>query len=363
MQSRTIHKSYWHPAGNMAWAVLWLCIAMSVSCSRPPEPRVLHGHIMGTTYTLRLGRIPNGTDMDALAQDIDRELAEIVSVMSSYSPDSAVSRFNQQQTTHWIEVPRSLEQLVQRAQAVSRLTDGAFDITVAPLVNTWGFGPKPDRSMPPDPETIEHALTLVNFRLLQTRADPPALKKADPQMQIDLSAIAKGFAVDRITGLLLDRGIQHFLVEIGGELRSHGNHADGSPWKIGIETPDDTGAKVQRILTLDTPAAVATSGDYRNFFEFAGHRYAHIIDPRTGWPAETALAAVTVIADDCATADALATALSVLGPEQGLQLAQNNAVTALFVVRNGSGFTERQTGEFKHWLSRRKTDGPVAANE
>ncbi|HHQ13717.1 MAG TPA: FAD:protein FMN transferase [Chromatiales bacterium] len=352
MQSNAIPESVRYPAGKGAWAVLWLCIAMTASCSRPPELRVLRGHTMGTTYTVRLGQTPDGTDMASLARDIDRELAEIVSVMSSYSPESAVSRFNRLQTTDWVEVPRSLEQLVEHAQTISRLTDGAFDITVAPLVNAWGFGPKPDRTEPPAPDTIAHALARVDFRLLRTRTDPPALQKTSPQVQIDLSAIAKGFAVDRIARLLLDRGVQDFLIEIGGELRSHGSHKDGTPWTVGIETPDSSGATIQRILTLDAATAIATSGDYRNFFEFNGHHYSHIIDPRTGWPAETALASVTVIADDCATADALATALSVLGPEQGLRLAQGNKVTALFAVRNGSGFTEQQTGGFERWLSR-----------
>jgi thiamine biosynthesis lipoprotein len=228
---------------------------------------------------------------------------------------------------------------------VSRLSNGAFDVTVGPLVNLWGFGPDPVQLKPPADAAIDAALERVGYDRLHVDCSRPAIRKDTPDVYVDLSACAKGFAVDRATELLDARGIRHYLVEIGGELRMRGLNADGEAWSVAIETPADAGRTVGRIVTL-TDKAMATSGDYRNFFEYRGERYSHTIDPRTGRPTTHNLAAVTVVGDSTVLADAMATALLVLGPRAGLELAVREGIPAYFQVRTEGGFSEASTPAF-----------------
>ncbi len=300
---------------------------------------------MGTVYSVRLNRLPEGLELAEVAALVDAELLQVNAVMSTYDPQSELSRFNNQTSTEWFPVSRSLASLVAEAQHIAELSEGAFDITAGALVNLWGFGPERGREEPPIESELAAARAQVGHHLLSVRTDPPALKKQLGDLRADLSAIAKGHGVDRVALRLNDLGIRNYLVEIGGEVRALGRRPDGKAWKIGVESPDGQGEVARQVLPL-TGGALATSGDYRNYFSDAGRRYSHIIDPRNGRPIAHALAAVTVFAPNCASADAWATTLSVLGPEAGLALAEQQQLAALFVLRDGANFTELRSRAF-----------------
>ncbi len=315
----------------------------------PPEP--LRGATMGTGYTVKVAALPAGLQALQLQALIDTELAAVNSAMSTYDPESEISRFNAFRSDEWFAVSPALAAIVATAQDIAATTGGAFDSTVGPLVETWGFGTAGSRDAPPPTAEIDTALAAIGFRKLSVRLEPPALRKTIARLQVDLSAIAKGYGVDRIAAALEAAGVDNYLVEIGGELRTRGRRHDGAMWRVGIEQPEPGGRRVQLALPMHRNGAVATSGDYRNFFETDGQRYAHIIDPRTGAPVDHELASVTVIADNCAMADGWATALSVLGPGEGYQLAENAGLAALFIERRGEVFEDRTTSAFDAWLA------------
>jgi thiamine biosynthesis lipoprotein len=300
---------------------------------------------MGTTYSVKLAGPPAAVPLAALGADIDGVLRAVSQAMSTYLPDSELSRFNGHRGTEWVEASPALATVVAEALRVSDLTGGAFDVTVGPLVNLWGFGPEPtgDR-VPTDPE-VQAARAQVGHHHLHVRADPPALRKDLPDLYVDLSAIAKGYAVDRVAEHLEGRGIDAYLVEVGGELRARGRRSDGSPWRVAIERPSPGTRAAYSVLYAEN-VAVATSGDYRNHFERDGQRYSHTIDPTTGRPVTHPLASITVVSGTAMTADALATGLNVLGPVLGFELAERLRVPALFISRTGTGFTHRLTRAF-----------------
>jgi len=280
-----------------------------------------------------------------LQRDIDALLAHIEGTMSTYIVDSELSLFNISESTDWQDASMEFCLCIEESLAISDMTGGAFDVTVGPLVNLWGFGPDGARLEPPSDGQIAAARTQVGFEHLHADCAKPAVRKDLAALYVDLSAYAKGYAVDRVAGLLDEHGIDNYLVDIGGELKVRGHNADGQPWAVAIEEPLDDERRVHSIIRL-TDRAIATSGDYRNFFKFAERRYSHEIDTRTGRPVTHSLASVTVIADTAAYADGMATALMVLGPEDGLALAISRNVAALFLVRTPSGFTEHATPAF-----------------
>ncbi len=300
---------------------------------------------MGTTYLVKIARLPANLPLSMVQAAIDEVLEQINDAMSTYRPLSEISSFNRSPSTDWFAVSPETAQVVAAAQQISRQSDGAFDVTVGPLVNLWGFGPGAnDRQVPPA-EKIAQALAGSGFQNLEVREEPPALRKRTGTLVIDLSAIAKGYGVDRIAALLEDYSINGFLVEIGGEVKTRGAKADGSDWTVGIELPDDEQRTVQEVLALSS-RALATSGNYRNFFVQDNKRYSHTINPRTGRPLTHQLASVTVVADSCMFADGWATALMVLGPEQGYAYALRHDIAGLFVSRVAEGFSHRPTPAF-----------------
>lgn len=315
-------------------ALAALALLTLSGCGPKEHTLDLVGRTMGTSWSVQVPRPPAGLDDAALYASITAVLAEVNERMSTYQADSELSRFNAAETTDWFPVSAELVRLADTALAVSTLTDGAFDVTVGPLVNLWGFGPEVKAEQLPTRAEIDAALARVGWDLLHTRAEPPALRKDRTDLYVDLSAIAKGHGVDRMAQVLEDAGITDYLVEIGGELRGRGRNAEGEPWRIAIERPDAGRRAVLRVLAL-TDLGMATSGDYRNFFELDGERYSHTIDPATGRPVDHQLASVTVLAKRCAEADAWATALLVLGPERGMTLANDRGLIALFVERFG----------------------------
>ena len=278
--------------------------------------------------------------------------------MSTYDAKSELSRFNASRSTDWFDCTKQLARVVERALEIHALSEGAFDPTVGPLVNLWGFGPKGRREDPPSDADIADAKAQVGAKFLSVRLVDPALgmsalKKRKPELYVDLSAIAKGSAVDAVVAWLEARGIVDCFVDIGGEIRARGHkmpERDGEnieahlrtktpqPWRVAIERPtEDRKRHIYRTIPL-VDSAIATSGDYRNFFKVEGKRFAHGIDPRSGRPAEHALASVTVIASTCEDADAWATALLVLGPEPAKALARRRGLAAFLLERTDKGF-------------------------
>jgi thiamine biosynthesis lipoprotein len=236
-----------------------------------------------------------------------------------------------------------LVELVRQAAIISGRTNGAYDVTVGPLVNLWGFGRSGRRDAPPSSDEIEALLPRIGYDKLEAQTQPPALRKAAADLEVDLSSIAKGWGVDQLADLLEREGIRNYLVEIGGELRAAGSKSPGQPWRIAVERPIAGQRSVQRVVNL-TDVAMATSGDYRNFFEQGGQRYSHTIDPRSGLTVQHRLASVTVFASTCAEADGWATALMALGDRLAPAVADRHGIEALFIVRDDHGLREIASG-------------------
>lgn len=320
---------------------------------RPPEPLRVSGETMGTTYSVTA--IPGGDGGDALSQEalgsrVEAVLAEVNAAMSNWDPGSEISRFNAHRGTDPVAVSAEMASLMAVAMEVHALSGGRFDITLAPLIELWGFGPRGPDSPVPDPAEIEAALAAVG-QAEMLRLGDGTLAKAAPEVTANLSAIAKGHGVDRIARALEAEGIDRYLVEIGGDLRASGTNAEGAPWRVGIERPDAGSGIVEQVVALEA-GGLATSGDYRNYFEADGVRYSHILDPVTGRPITHRTASVTVIASDAMRADALATALLVVDDAEAMRIAKQAGIAAFLILRaeDGDGFVTVQSPAFAHYL-------------
>lgn len=331
---------------RMFWLAL-LGLAFFVSCSHAPQQIAVSGETMGTTYNIRYVSANPRHEPEAIKERVDAVLEQINSQMSTYDPNSELSRFNQRQTTEPVVVSRSLETVVRRALEIAEETDGLLDVTVGPLVNLWSFGPQLRPEVIPTAEELANAQAATGYQHLSV--ENHQLQKNIPELYVDLSTIAKGYGVDRVARLLEQMEIQNYLVEIGGEMRMKGVKPGDKPWRIAIEKPDNTQRAAQRILEPGN-SAIATSGDYRNYFEEDGVRYSHIIDPRTGKPIQHNLVSVTVLAETCMDADAYATALTVMGPEQALAFAEKKGLAVLLIVRENGDFKEYTSTAFKPYL-------------
>ena len=313
-----------------------------VSCAPTIETGIVSfsGPTMGTAYKVSVAARASEKDWPPDVSEVQREVAsrleEINGLMSTYDSESELSRFNRSESTDWFSVSSETALVVSCAMEIAERTNGAFDPTVGPLVNLWGFGPTKDRDELPTEEAITLALEQTGYEQLAVRRDPPALRKVNPQIYVDLSAIAKGYAVDQISDLLTSKGIPSAMVDIGGEVRTTGTKPGEQPWRIAIEKPESPEDPFQGILEI-TNSSLATSGDYQNFFVKDGRRYSHTIDPQTGRPVQHRLAVVSVQADTCMEADALATALLVMGPERGYDWCEQHGVAALFQLREENG--------------------------
>ncbi len=323
----------------------------------PPE---ISGQTMGTSYSVKLRQLPQGRTPSDLQADIDRLLDEINDQMSTYRADSELSRFNRRASLEWFPVSADTAVVVARALAVAEDSGGAFDPTVGPLVRLWNFGPGPRTNQVPGDAEIDAALEIVGYEKVTARTDPPSLRKTVPGVELDLSAIAKGFAVDRVAEYLSGAGVADFMVEIGGEMRVSGSRPDGDAWRIGVEAPAIDARRAGWMLPL-SDASLATSGDYRNYFESDGTRYSHTIDPRTGRPVTHSLASVTIVADDCATSDAWATTLMVLGPEEGLRWAEERKIAAWMLLHERDGISQQATLDFSERFGEPEPIGGVTA--
>ena len=325
--------------------VMTALVFMLAGCGNDSVPVKLQGRAIGTTYSIVAYNLPDTLDEQKMQQGVEQVVAGVNSVMSLFNPGSELSRFNAYKGKDWFQVSKELAMVVRTAKTISLLTGGAFDITVAPLVNLWGFGSdgRPDKV--PSEEQIAGAKADIGSDFVQVRIDPPALKKVKPGISIDLAAIAKGYCVDAVADWLKQAGVSDFMVEIGGEIRTAGTKPGKAPWLIGVEKPTPGGRAVQAVIEL-SGRAMATSGDYRNYFEADGKRYSHIIDPDSGKPISHNLVSVSVVEETCSMADALATGLMVLGPEQGIKLAEKHKLSAFFIIKTDDGFAETATGNF-----------------
>lgn len=338
---------------NRRWPIpLVATLVVAASCdpgARLPQLE-LSGATMGTTFSVKLPAPPDALPKEPLQQEIRARLDGIEKLASTYLTTSELSLFNTSDSTDWHAVSAELCRAFESALAISRQTDGAFDITVGPLVNLWGFGAEDVVFEPPSQTDIDRALTRVGYSNLETDCTRPAVRKHHADLYVDLSGWAKGYAVDEVAAILDRHALTDYLVEIGGELRLRGHNAEQRKWAVGIEQPVYSRRGVQAAVRI-TDRAVATSGDYRNFFEFEGTRYSHTIDPRSGRPVDHALAAVTVFDRCAASADALATALLVLGPQAGPERAERLHLAAVFLLRDSDGVEQISTPAFNAMIA------------
>ena len=346
MWSLKIFSSTISAADAPAAIPLLFSLALS-GCGSPPESTsTVQGRGLGTQYTVKVVTAQGASaDTETLTETIEAALGLVDQRMSTWRSDSELSAFNRHREDGPFSLSAETFEVLQLAQEISEASRGAFDVTVGPLVNAWGFGPTPRRDTDPTREEINALRELCGFNLLSLDPGGRTATKDNPEIYADLSGIAKGWAVDLIALRLREQGYDRFLVEVGGEVRSAGERAEGGAWRLAIESPQPGSRKVQRIVEL-SGEAMATSGDYRNFYERDGKRYSHTIDPRTGRPVSHSLASATVIHPRCAVADAWATAMMVLGPEEGLRLAEQEGLAVLLLVYDGDGVSELETPAF-----------------
>lgn len=299
------------------------------------------GATMGSTWTVRLDAA--GRDVRGLRDAVQAALDAVEARMSIYRADSEVSRLNRAAAGP-VALSDDLYTVLAAAAEVSDRSGGAFDVTVAPLVEAWGFGTRRVQRRPNAAE-VEQGRRRVGWRGVSLDASRRQVVKRHDALTVDLGGIAKGYGIDCAAAALDARGVRNYMLEAGGEVRTRGLNAEGRPWRIGIEEPDAQVQRVRWAVPL-TGRAMATSGDYRNFFVEDGVRYSHEIDASRGEPIRHGLCSVTVVADDCMRADALATALIVLGPDRGPSLAETSGIAAHFIERRGTLLVDRQTSAF-----------------
>ncbi len=331
-------------------ACFWLlcAILLLTACSRGPAPITLSGSTMGTYWTVRLASMPARVDAPGLRREIEALLDEVNAEMSTYRPDSVITAFNNARAGDVIDLPPGFAGVLGEALYWAEATGGAFDPTIGPVVDLWGFGPDGAIDVYPDPDELMRRLALVGWERLEF--DPESARVQQPGgLRLDLSGIAKGWGVDVIAEHLQARGIDGFLIDIGGDLRVQGQRPDGQDWRVAIERPQP-GRGEARSLIESSRAAIATSGDYRNFVEFNGQRYSHLIDPASGRPIDHATVSVTAVAETCTTADALATALHVMPPDRALEFAIERDLAVLWLLVEDGELVEQSTPRFERLI-------------
>ncbi len=329
-----------------------IVILVMAGCSSDEQAIfALSGPTMGTTYNIKLVLPSNANQqtLDLLQQKIQQAMHQVDSQMSTYKNDSELSQFNTSPVGQWFALTRSTFHVIKSAQLLSERSNGAYDVTVGPLVNLWGFGPQARPLQAPTPEEIAEAKERVGYQFLEMNDDEVMIRK-NKAVILDLSSIAKGYGVDAVADVLLKSEVTDFLVEIGGELRASGLKPGGKPWRLAIESPETEQRKVFKAISVNN-AAVATSGDYRNYYEEEGIRYSHTIDPETGKPVTHRLASVTVIDPSCMMADAMATMFMVMGEEHTYAYAVQYDVAVYLIYRDETGFKTRYSPAFEPYLA------------
>ncbi|MFT6992043.1 MAG: thiamine biosynthesis lipoprotein [Paraglaciecola sp.] len=319
-----------------------------VACSPPTKQEThLTGPTMGTTYNVKFVPV-EGVDKQKLKQQIEQSLIDINQLMSTYIEDSELSLFNQWNSVESFPMSSQTIEVLNEAKRLGTMSNGLLDVTIGPLVNLWGFGPQSRPEKIPTDEIITTTQQRIGLDKLKVGASWAS--KTEPTLYVDLSTIAKGYAVDQLAEILQAHKISNFLVEIGGEMRLAGIKATGMPWKIAIEKPETDQRSVQKIISIGDNA-VATSGDYRIYYEQDGVRYSHLINPVTGYPISHNLVSVTVIHPSSMTADGLATALNIMGKDKALQLAETYGIAVLMITKEKDGFTEYTSAKFEQLVT------------
>jgi thiamine biosynthesis lipoprotein len=323
-------------------------LTLLAGCDNGPKQEVLSGPTMGTSYNIKYLVEGDVATPSELQQEIDELLVQLNAQMSTYKKDSELSLFNRSRSSKPFAVSAETALVVNEAIRLNKLTDGALDVTVGPLVNLWGFGPeaRPDKR-PTDAELAERR-EIVGIDYLDVQSS--YLVKKIPELYVDLSTIAKGWGVDVVANYLESEGIHNYMVEIGGELRLKGVNAELNPWRIAIEKPSTSGDRQAQLIVQPGDTAMATSGDYRNYFEEDGVRYSHIIDPKTGKPINNKVVSVTVLHSSAMTADGLATGFMVMGDVDGIKVADQEGIAVLMVVKTEDGYKQVYTDAFAPYL-------------
>jgi len=340
------HKTNLTGLEKASFLFFTLLIFVLVSgCDHAPEIIKLSGSKMGTSYHVTI--VADQPAPADLADQIDQLLSAVDQSMSTYKSQSELSQFNRLPVSQQAKASDQLWAVLQTSEKIWRESSGAFDPTVGPVVDLWGFGPVVTEDEIPADQEIATALANSGFEhMLLNRSEQTISKQKT--IALDLSAVAKGYAVDQVADLLEMLALPDYLVEVGGEMRLSGTNPEGNPWRVAIELPSLM-PQVQQVVAVNN-SAVATSGDYRNYFEKDGVRYSHTIDPRNGKPITHNLASVTVMADRCADADAWATALMVLGEEEGMRIANKFSIPAYMLIREGETFRVLSSSAFEPYL-------------
>ena len=328
-------------------AALGLLFFVLVGCDGSPKVVKLEGATMGTRYTVTL-LPPRGFDEKQAQKELDALLAVFTQIASTYEPQSEVNALSAMTLDEWQDISQTLSEMLLISLEVNWLTGGAFDVTVSPLVELWGFGAEQRPQRVPEVSAIEAALAETGFRHIQLDLTEPRIKLKRPVM-VDLSGIAKGYGVDMVAEWLERQQVADYLVEIGGEIRAAGSSPRGDDWRVGIEKPEGFSGGVQQAIRV-SGYGLATSGDYRNYFEEEGVRYSHTLDPKSGYPISHTTASVTVVAETAGYADALATGFLVLGAEKALRLAETHDLAVFVIEKGDNGFVSRWSSAFEPYL-------------
>lgn len=326
--------------------MLFILISLLLISGCKPQQSLINGQTMGTYYSIKYISPSNAPSESELQKQVDVLLEQVNDQMSTYRPNSELSRFNQSRIVNQkFPVSAATVKVVNEAFRINQLSNGALDITVGPLVNLWGFGPEEHKDRLPSEEELEKRKSWVGMDKLKVEEN--TLVKTIPELYLDLSSIAKGYGVDVVAEYLESMGINNYLVDIGGEVRTKGVNEREQRWRVAIEKP--TAGIEQTVQEIIEPGdmSMATSGDYRNFFEIDGVRYSHTIDPRTGRPITNQIVSITVLSTSCMTADGLSTALGVMGVEEGIALAEKLDIPVMMITKSEQGFVEHYSTAFK----------------
>lgn len=329
------------------WGWLGLGILLLAGCDRGPKEIAFSGTAFATSYQVRVLDPGAAFSADIVPGAVQGLLDQIDMSLSTWKPDSELNRFSRQPVGKPFVASATLWQILQVAKQAYEQTDGAFDPTVRPLVDLWGFGPVDTGDRIPGDAEIAAAKKKLGFDRIEMLSGNTLVRRAD--VSLDLSAIGEGYAADRVAALLDSLGATDYMVAIAGAIRVAGHNRDGQPWRIAVQRPTPNPGEVERVLRA-SGIGLSTSGDYRNYFERDGVRYSHEIDPRSGRPIAHNLASVTVFAPTAAEADALATALMVMGPERARRFAEARELAVLLVTREGQGFAESHTTRLEPYL-------------
>ncbi|WP_301003868.1 FAD:protein FMN transferase [Arsukibacterium sp.] len=335
-----------HPFSFIWLAFISLWLGGCSPAAKLPQEQELHGNTMGTTYSVKFFSV-QPVDNQALQQQLEQELELINDLMSTYRAESELMQFNLQQTTEPYTLSEQTAKVIAEAIRIGQQTGGVLDITVGPLVELWGFGAAGRITERPEPEQLRLVSDYVGLDKISLDANQ--LVKTDARLALDLSTIAKGYGVDRLAEILEAAGITDYMVDIGGEMRVNGRKPDRE-WRVAIEKPVAGDRAVQRIIAPGD-MAIATSGDYRNYFEQDGIRYSHLIDPRTAEPVQHRTVSSTVIHPSSMTADGYATALHIMSAEEAIQFANQHQLAALLIIKTDEGYSELVSDAFQPFLA------------